>query len=333
MTALLLALSAAVPASAGDVEDCGKADSLLKTQPARAVAACRRLAEQGNAAAQLALGVMYGEGQGVPPDGVQAGKWVRKAAEQGYAPAEERLGAMYSTGYWGVPRNPSEAVSWTRKAADQGWAMAQHNLAVYYDEGFGVPRDDTEAVKWYRKAAEQGDVSSQNNLGVMYCTGEGVAEDRVLGYMWFNLAASRMPPGPAKDRAARARDHVASEMTPDQVEKARQLSAEWLTAHPILPPVQEVPPPLAEQGLSGAPASSATSRDRDGLGYVTARCPGTTFITVCNGPNCEHGTTKVSISAPGYTFEADVKKGSGYCTSCLRQPDLADCQKEYLPLR
>ena len=38
-------------AKADDVEDCGNAKALLKANPSRAVSACRRLADQGNASA------------------------------------------------------------------------------------------------------------------------------------------------------------------------------------------------------------------------------------------------------------------------------------------
>jgi hypothetical protein len=57
----------------------------------------RPLAEQGNALAQLGLGVMYAKGQGVPQDYSQAVVWYRKAAEQGDADAQTLVGLMYTT--------------------------------------------------------------------------------------------------------------------------------------------------------------------------------------------------------------------------------------------
>src|SRR4051794_23298177 len=48
----------------------------------------RPLAETGDARAQFNLGVMYSEGQGVPQDNAEAGKWYRLSAEQGYAQAQ-----------------------------------------------------------------------------------------------------------------------------------------------------------------------------------------------------------------------------------------------------
>src|SRR5262245_19406939 len=65
---LLLAMGgAALPeAWAGDFEDCSNGQALIKTEPARVIGACRRLAEQGVAFAQFDLGLIYYYGQNVP---------------------------------------------------------------------------------------------------------------------------------------------------------------------------------------------------------------------------------------------------------------------------
>ncbi|MDA0740161.1 MAG: tetratricopeptide repeat protein, partial [Nitrospirae bacterium] len=67
----------------------------------------RPLADQGNATAQLNLGFMYDNGQGVPQDDQEAVKWFRRAAEQGDADAQYNLGLMYRTGQ-GVPQDDAE---------------------------------------------------------------------------------------------------------------------------------------------------------------------------------------------------------------------------------
>lgn len=64
----------------------------------------RPLAEQGNAAAQSNLGMMYVQGKSVPQDFKEAIKWYRLAAEQGAALARSNLGVLYANGY-GVPQN------------------------------------------------------------------------------------------------------------------------------------------------------------------------------------------------------------------------------------
>jgi len=48
-------------------------------------------------------------------------------AQQGMAAAQHNLGVMYSQGQ-GVARNDAEAVKWYCKAADQGYALGQRNL-------------------------------------------------------------------------------------------------------------------------------------------------------------------------------------------------------------
>ena len=115
----------------------------------------QQLAEQGNAAAENNLGVMYHNGQGVQQDYQQALLWYRKAAEQGDATAQNNLGDMYENGQ-GVAQDYTQALIWYRKAAEQKEAIAQYSLGLMYSKGRGVAQDNNQAVAWYRKAAEQG---------------------------------------------------------------------------------------------------------------------------------------------------------------------------------
>ena len=55
-------------------------------------------AEQGDALAQLLLGLMYDEGKGAAQDYVEAVKWYRRSAELGNASAQNNLGFMYAQG-------------------------------------------------------------------------------------------------------------------------------------------------------------------------------------------------------------------------------------------
>ena len=114
-----------------------------------------------------------------------------------------------------------------RLAADQGDAGAQFNLGLMYDLGRGVPQDYAQAVKWYRLAANQGYASAQANLGNMYYLGQGVPKDYVLAYMWRNLAAAGASDADIRELAVKARDALATMMTPTQVTKAQRMSREW----------------------------------------------------------------------------------------------------------
>ena len=108
-------------------------------------------------------------------------------AEEGNAAAQNNLGLMYHNG-WGVPQDYKEAVYWYRLAVEQGYPIAQYNLGLMYEKGKGVPQDYKEAARLYRLAAEQGDADAQGNLGVMYVFGKGVTKDFVYAHMWGNIA-------------------------------------------------------------------------------------------------------------------------------------------------
>ena len=114
----------------------------------------------------------------------------RPLAEQGDASAQSALGLMYDQGK-GVPENDVEAVRWYRLAAEQGVPDARFNLALMYDDGTGVARSVAEAVHWYRLAAEQGVAQAQFNLGAKYFNGEGVPQNTIEAYKWITLAGRR----------------------------------------------------------------------------------------------------------------------------------------------
>lgn len=78
-----------------------------------------KLAEQGNAKAQLNLGFMYYSGEGVFQDYKQAAMWFRKAAEQSYVKAQLNLGFMYYSGE-GVLQNDKKAYMWVNLARYNG---------------------------------------------------------------------------------------------------------------------------------------------------------------------------------------------------------------------
>jgi TPR repeat protein len=150
----------------------------------------RKAAEQNHTRAQVNLGLLYGNGEGVVKDYVEAAKWFREAAGQNEAEAQFNLGVCFTNGK-GVAKDMAEAVKWFRKAAEQDHAGAQYNLALCYYKGEGVTKDDVEAAKWYRKAAEQNHAKAQRNLGVSYTKGEGVAKDMAEAVKWFRKAAEQ----------------------------------------------------------------------------------------------------------------------------------------------
>ena len=117
-------------------------------------------AEDGDADAQLALGMTYFHQDKDHPEAV---KWIRKSAEQGHANAQAHSGAMHLHGN-GLRQSNREAVKWITKAAEQDEPGAQAILGRMYYNGEGVPQDYVEAAKWTRKAAGQGHSVAQYDL-------------------------------------------------------------------------------------------------------------------------------------------------------------------------
>lgn len=115
-------------------------------------------------------------------------EWI-PLAEQGNAAAQYNLGVMYRNGN-GVTQDDKAAVKWYQLAADQGDAAAQNNLGAMYTSGLGITQDYKTAMTWYRLAADQGNAAAQNNLGAMYADGQGVIQDNVYAHMWGNIARS-----------------------------------------------------------------------------------------------------------------------------------------------
>jgi uncharacterized protein len=130
-----------------------------------------------------------------------------------------------------------------RPLADQGNAQAQSNLGWMYEHGESVPQDYAQSVAWYRKGADQGNALGQLGLGGKYEQGQGVPEDFVQAYMWFDLAAVRgelaaIPNADLsamRDKAAKERDAVAAQMTPEQIAEAKRLAKAWMQSHPSTP--------------------------------------------------------------------------------------------------
>ena len=81
---------------------------------------------------------------------------IRQEADQGDAVAQLKLGVLYQNGWGGLPQHYQLAVKWFRKAAEQGDAKAQNILGLMYDMGERVPQDYILAHKWLNLAAAQG---------------------------------------------------------------------------------------------------------------------------------------------------------------------------------
>jgi len=112
-------------------------------------------------------------------------------AQNGNAVAQYTVGNAYWLGVGGVAKNPIAAANWLRKAAEQNHSGAQQLLGFFLANGVGVPQDYVEAYKWEYLSYEQGD--SYANEAVRYL------------------------------------NSIARNMTPSQINEAKQLAREFKT--------------------------------------------------------------------------------------------------------
>lgn len=187
---------------------------------------CSAQAIQGDADAQLLLGVLYAKLWG---DFDKAAYWYSLAAKQGHGNAQYNLAQYYRIGTK-IPKDYKKAINWYTKAAKQGHGEAQFNLGYMIYHGMSVPQDYKKAFYWMTKAAKNISVTNANAtinmnaeaqlfLALMYADGRGVIKDNIMAYAWLNVAAAQ-----GNDKARKVRYFAEKEMTSTQLEKAQELS-------------------------------------------------------------------------------------------------------------
>ena len=159
--------------------------ALERGEYAEAYKLIKPLAEGGATWAQVNLGLMYAQGQGVNQDYDQALKWFRAAASKGDATAQSCIGRMYEEGH-GIPIDHAKAAHWYLKAADQGLVWAQTHIGQMYFDGQGVPEDPVRALMWFHLAADAGDIDAKQlrDATASCLSAEQISEAEELARRW-----------------------------------------------------------------------------------------------------------------------------------------------------
>ena len=92
----------------------------------------------------------------VTPASAQDYEATRHAAEQGDADAQFALGLMYGADLDVLPRDDAESARWYRLAVEQGHLNVQFTLGGRYGTGESVPQDYVSAHMWLNLAAATG---------------------------------------------------------------------------------------------------------------------------------------------------------------------------------
>lgn len=109
-------------------------------------------------------------------------------ADTGNVDAQVALGIMYVNGD-GVRQDYKKAQFYFVLASEKGDATAQNNLGWMYLQGLGVVQDYSKAEQYFTMAAESGLMLAQANLGSMFAE-ENEIKDRVKGHMWLSISAA-----------------------------------------------------------------------------------------------------------------------------------------------
>lgn len=144
--------------------------------------------QQGHLDATDSLALMYGNGQYVQYNILQAEKLYKTAASQGHAASQYMLYLLYRDGESQVAKNIPQAIHYLVQAANLGYDDAQFDLAYRYEQGIDVPKDGVKALHYYRLAAKQGHAHAQNNLGYLYETGNGITQNYDAAAYWYDTA-------------------------------------------------------------------------------------------------------------------------------------------------
>jgi uncharacterized protein len=152
-------------------------------------------AAQGDADAELQLGIDYLTGVGVRKDRVQATSLFQQAAGKGQLECQCLAAAISaSDDDWTIPAEMKLAGDLCLNAANHGSADAQLVLSAFYTMGRGVPKDATQAAFWHRKAAEMGRRDAEFLLAYDYERGNGVPVDTAQSLIWMRKAADQREP-------------------------------------------------------------------------------------------------------------------------------------------
>lgn len=151
-------------------------------------------------------------------------------AQQGDAAAQIAVGEAYAQAT-GRAQNCRTAADWYTKAAAQNNLAATLHLATLYRDGCAsLQRDIAQAAHWYQKAAEQNDTEAQATLGLLYSIGQGVARDDREAYFWLALAATA--PGAKQAQYAANRQRIGTHLSTDEVAALKERVEDWRAAHP-----------------------------------------------------------------------------------------------------
>ena len=150
----------------------------------------QQIADQGDALAQIKIGAMYAEGQGVGQDYTEAAEMVSPSRRTKQPKSTIQFRDHVSARPGRNPKLPSKPQSGIICLPSQGYPFAQYNIGVLHAEGNGAASRDDEAAKSYRHdraRTPRRPIQSRSFL----CEGAGCAWSNAGGSPWARMAADQ----------------------------------------------------------------------------------------------------------------------------------------------
>lgn len=179
-----------------------------------------------NPYAQISLGYMYYNGQGVDADKEKGKQLFETAVANGCVEANvglatvardaedyetaiaycnqalegteqlytgcaaNELGYMYGGNISSIEADYAKAVEYYEKGARLGYVSSIYNMGVMYKNGFGVEQDYAKAIEYYERAMNLGYGSSAGALGWLYQEGIGVEQNYAKAIEYYEKGAA-----------------------------------------------------------------------------------------------------------------------------------------------
>ena len=121
----------------------------------------------------------------------EAMEYLQKASEMGWSDADVLIGQMYRDGN-GVERDIDKCIHYLSKAANNGHNKAMAMLGDLFYDNKVTKKNPEEAFKWYMMSASVGNAKSQYQVAMMLDEGIGVEKDEDGAKMWFARYSSSM---------------------------------------------------------------------------------------------------------------------------------------------
>lgn len=162
--------------------------------------------------------------------------WLEKAAEGGDGSAQRLLAGLYGDGegWFFLPGSREEAIDkWLKASAEGGFPVGMmHYAGALYEKG-----NYAAAFQWRKNAAEAGFINGVFAYAKDLLNEKGVFDikpEPIKSYALFYLITQLKGGGGSSEYAQWELDELSKKLSPEQIEQAKKIAAEWEKTHPPL---------------------------------------------------------------------------------------------------